>query len=81
MGQTIGVVITPNRDPYVKSIEMTQLDTSHHFLSDFKIISEPKSRQLKTVTFRSTRNVNMMGKIPELFNPSTGCYRKYECKN
>ena len=60
MGHRIEVVITPNREPDVKSIEITQLDLSHHFLIDFKIISEPKSRQLKTITFIRTRNVNMI---------------------
>ena len=59
-GHTIDVAITPNRESYIKSIETTQLDLSHHFLVDFKIISEPNSCQLKTITFRNTRNVNMI---------------------
>ena len=42
-GHTIDVVITPDREPYLEHLNVTQLDLSHHFLIDFTIPAEPNN--------------------------------------
>ena len=58
-GHTIDVVVTPDREPYLSHLNVTQLDLSHHFLIDFKIIAEPNIRPQKMISYRSTKNVDL----------------------
>ena len=57
-GHTLDVVITPNKDSYLSNVNITEIDLSDHFLIDFNIICQPNTREMKTITYRSTKNVD-----------------------
>ena len=59
-GHTLDLVITPNKKSYLKDINITELDLSHHFLIDFTIIAEPNIRQVKTITYRCLKKVDIV---------------------
>ena len=58
-GHTLDVVITPNKDSYLSKVNITETDVSDHFLVDFNVACEPDSREMKTITYRSTKNVDL----------------------
>ena len=59
-GHTLDLVIT-SRDPnLLTDVNVTEIDLSHHYLIDFKLTTEIKTLQQKVVTYRSTKNVDMM---------------------
>ena len=50
-----------SRDPnFLTDVNVTEIDLSHHYLIDFKLTTEIKTLQQKVVTYRSTKNVDMM---------------------
>ena len=53
-GHTLDVVMTPNREPFLKDAKIVDIDLSDHFLVDFSILCSPvETRQMKTITSRS----------------------------
>lgn len=58
-GHTLDIVITPNKDSYLRNMNVTNHDLSDHFLINFGIVCEPSERQMKTITYRSIKNVDM----------------------
>ena len=59
-GHTLDIVITPNKVPYVLDVHVTEIDLSHHFLIDFKVLSGKEKKQVKEITYRSLCNVDML---------------------
>ena len=58
-GHTLDVVITPNKESFVCDIEVTEIDLSHHFLIHFNILAQKVVPQMKWITYRSLRDVDM----------------------
>ena len=44
----------------VLDLHVTEIDLSHHFLIDFKVLTEKEEQQTKEITYRSLRNVDML---------------------
>ena len=57
-GHTLDVVITPNKNPYLTDLNVTELDLSHHFLIDFNIIATTEVKQERTISYRCLKNVD-----------------------
>ena len=53
-GHTLDVVMTPNREPFLKKdANIIDIDLSDHFLVDFSILCSPvQTHQMKTITYR-----------------------------
>ena len=58
-GHTLDIVITPDRESFLQDVNVTDIDLSDHFLIDFQILKEPAVPQTKTITYRSTRNLDL----------------------
>lgn len=59
-GHTLDLVITSSNSNFLVDIDVTEIDLSHHYLIDFKLIDEPETRQQEIVTYRSTKNVDLV---------------------
>ena len=57
-GHTLDVVITPNKTNYLSNSNITEVDLSDHYLIDFLIFCQPIMREMKTITYRCTKNVD-----------------------
>ena len=58
-GHTLDIIITPNDDSYLSNVNITSTDLSDHFLIDFRVNRQPKIREMKTIRYRSLKNINM----------------------
>ena len=58
MGHTIDVVITPNKESYIKELSTRQNDLSHHYLIDFEVNVAATDNLSKTITYRSWKNID-----------------------
>ena len=59
MGHTIDVIITPNKEFYVTEIAAKEIDLSHHFLINFKVMVLKNMKVTKTMQGNSGASGNV----------------------
>ena len=57
MGHTIDVIITPNEELFISDIVVSQIDLSHHFLIDFKVMVEVNKSLTKLIKYRNLKDI------------------------
>ena len=59
-GHTLDLVVTPNKESYIRDLIVTKIDLSHHFLIDFSLIADKNSNKIKMISYRNFRDVDMV---------------------
>lgn len=57
-GHTLDVIVTPNKEHYIHDIEITDTDLSDHFLIDFSMTVERRTRKREVIQYRSVKTVD-----------------------
>ena len=58
-GHTLDLIITSSDTNFLTEVNVTEIDLSHHYLIDSKLLAEVQTYQQKIVTYRSTKNVDL----------------------
>ena len=66
-GHTLDLVITPNKDAFLKDLRVTEIDLSHHFLVNFNILAATSViKEERKISYRGIKNVNMIEFIQDV---------------